>query len=439
MVTVLRFVSETARKWPVAALAALTLAGAGCGTTSSTQPATSARSASARAASSAAGTHTSAGAAVAAGTPAPSSRASASCSATAAPSVYTAAGGPGQVPRLDAVQFVSATQGWAAGAGRVLATGDGGRTWTSQYTGPAQLDQVDFTDAAHGWAVGPNALLRTTDGGATWTALSEPCGRTIDSVHFVSPSLGYAVADGAQVWMTGGVPAAVNGGVLLTTTNGGGDWTRVAGAPGQAQTACFSSAANGFLGTPGKVWHTTDGGRSWSASFAEPAPSGAVHPSAADIAVLQCAGGNAAWVLFLGSGAALGHVPYLTFATQDGRNWRVLFEESYTESAARPQLHAPDGPGSYPGPFSAISPQAAAFVGYTPPIGYGAAPLEMAASGGAKLTKDGNVSGISVPEAVAFISPSQGWIVGQTLPSGDFVIVATADGGRTWIRQYQAH
>jgi hypothetical protein len=186
------------------------------------------------------------------------------------------------------------------------------------------------------------------------------------------------------------------------------------------------------------VWHTADGGKNWSLSFAEPAVYRAMHPSAPDISVLQCAGGNAVWVLFLGSGAALGHVPYLTFATQDARNWRVLFEESYTESAARPQLHAPDGPGSYPGPFSAISPQEAAFVGYTPPMGYGAAPLGMAASGGAKLTKDGNVSGISVPEAVAFISPSQGWIVGQTLPSGDFVIVATTDGGRTWTRQYRA-
>jgi photosystem II stability/assembly factor-like uncharacterized protein len=429
----MRLLSPITRKWPVAVLAGLALAGAGCGTTSSTQRPAGGQSAPAGA-SPAAGTHAPAAGAAA------SSGGSASCSAAAAaaPGFYTAAGGPGQVPRLDAVQFVSARQGWAAGADRVLTTGDGGRTWTSQYAGTAQLDQVDFTDAAHGWAVGTNALLRTTDGGATWTALSEPCGTTIDSVHFVTPSLGYAVADGAQVWMTGGVPAAVNGGVLLTTTNGGADWTRVAGAPGQAQTACFSSASNGFLGTPGKVWHTTDGGKSWSLSFAEPAASSAVHPSAPDIAVLQCAGGSAAWVLFLGSGAALGHVPYLTFATQDATNWRVLFEESYTESAARPQLHAPNGPGSYPGPFSAISPQAAAFVGYSPPVGYGAAPLEMAASGGAKLTKDGNVSGVSVPEAVAFVSPSQGWIVGETLPSGNFVIVTTADAGHTWTRQYQA-
>ena len=430
----MKFASLIARKWPVAALAGLALAAAGCGTASSTQ-ATGAAPAPARTAAGAA-----ASTRPAAAGPAASSPGAPSCSASAAtaPSFYTAQGGPAQVPRLDAVQFVSAGQGWAAGAGHVLATGDGGHTWTSQYTGSAQLDQVDFTDAAHGWAVGTNALLRTTNGGATWTALSEPCGAAIDSVHFVTPSLGYAVADGAQVWMTGGVPAAVNGGVLVETTNGGTDWTRVTSAPGQAQTACFSSPSDGFLGAPGKVWHTTDGGKSWSLSFAEPAVSGSVHPSAPDIAVLQCAGGNAAWVMFLGSGAALGHVPYLTFATQDATKWHVLFEESYTESAARPQLHAPDGPGSYPGPFSAISPQAAAFVGYSPPLGYGAAPLEMAASGGAKLTKDGNVSGISVPEAVAFISPSQGWIVGQALPSGDFVIMATADSGHTWNRQYQA-
>jgi hypothetical protein len=111
---------------------------------------------------------------------------------------------------------------------------------------------------------------------------------------------------------------------------------------------------------------------------------------------------------------------------------------SCIESGARPEVHAPDGPGAYPGPFSAISPQAAAFVGDTPPVGYGAAPLELASSGGATLTKEGNVGGISVPEAAAFISPSRGWVVGETLPSGDFVVEATANGGHTWTRQYQA-
>jgi photosystem II stability/assembly factor-like uncharacterized protein len=344
---------------------------------------------------------------------------------------------PAPVQPLNAVQFVSARQGWVAGAGRILATSDGGRTWTAQYGGPAKLYQVDFTDADHGWAVGPNALLRTTDGGRTWTQMSEPACNTVESVHFVNSDLGYAVAGGAQVWMNGGVPAAVSGGQLLTTSDGGSHWTNVAGAPAQAQTACFSNPADGFVGTPGKVWHTADGGKTWSLAFTEPSAAPGVHPPAPDTTVLECAGDNAAWVLFLGYGAALGHAPYLAYATQDAKTWRVLFEESYIESAARPGVHAPDGPGSYPGPFSAISPVAAAFVGYSPPVGYGAAPLELVTSSGATQTRAGNVGGISVPIAVAFTGPSQGWVVGEALPSRGFVIEATSDGGRTWTRQYQ--
>ena len=410
--------SGVTRSWPAAALSGLALLAAGCGTASSA--------------------HQGAGAALTPARPAAASASPAaapSCPRAAAATVYTASGAQGPVQALDAVQFVSASQGWVAGAGRVLATSDGGRTWTTQYTGPAKIDAVDFTDAQHGWAVGTNALLRTTDGGATWTALSEPCA-AIESVHFVTPDVGYAVAGGGQVWLSGGVPAAVGSGKLLATTNGGSTWTPVAGAPAQVQTACFSGQDDGFLGTPGKVWHTTDGGKSWSLAFAEPPLASGMHAPAPDTTVLECAG-SAAWALFLGYGAALGHAPYLAYVTQDGRSWRALFEESYIESGARPEVHAPDGPGSYPGPFSAISPQAAVYVGYTPPIGDGAAPVEVASAGGATLTREGDVGGVSVPEAAAFISTSQGWVVGEALPSGDFVVEATADGGHTWTRQYE--
>ena len=75
-----------------------------------------------------------------------------------------------------------------------MATSDGGGSWTRQYAGHANLDQVDFIDGQHGWAAGGDTLLRTTDGGASWTALAEPCQGELNSVHFVSPTLGYAVA-----------------------------------------------------------------------------------------------------------------------------------------------------------------------------------------------------------------------------------------------------
>ena len=55
---------------------------------------------------------------------------------------------------LAAVQFVSSEQGWVVGAGRILATDDGGHTWQVQYRGSADLLGVDFVDADHGFAVG---------------------------------------------------------------------------------------------------------------------------------------------------------------------------------------------------------------------------------------------------------------------------------------------
>jgi photosystem II stability/assembly factor-like uncharacterized protein len=337
------------------------------------------------------------------------------------------------VPALDAVQFVSASQGWTVGAGHVLATTDAGRTWTRQYSGTAALDQVDFVDARDGWATGTNSLLRTTDGGATWAAVGDPCG-AIRSVHFVTPDAGYAVAGGSQVRIDGGLPAPVAGGELLATTDGGQSWAAVPAAPAQAQTVCFSSPSSGFLGTPGKIWRTSDAGKTWSLAFTEPAASGA-HPVAADTTLLECAGGSAVWAMFLGSGAALGHAPYLVYAAQDAGTMHPLMEEGYIESAIRPQVRAPDGPGSYPGPFSAISPVAAAFVGSDPAAGYGAAPLMTVT--GVALHFRGNVSGISQAYGVSFVSTTQGWVVGENLQSGTYSIEATTDGGHTWTPQYQ--
>jgi photosystem II stability/assembly factor-like uncharacterized protein len=350
-----------------------------------------------------------------------------------------AAMAPQTVPALASVEFVSASRGWAAGNGRILATSDGGASWHAQYSGPAQFFQVDFTDAAHGWAVGTDGLMVTSDGGQSWTGLPEPCG-LVDSVHFVTPALGYAIAGGTQVRIDGGVPVPTSGGSLLKTTNGGQSWTTVTGAPAPAQAVCFANASDGFLGTPGKIWRSTNGGATWTASFTEPPKSSSLPKQPGDTPALQCAGPDAAWVDFLGYGAAMSNAPYIAYATQDGAHWHVLFEEGYTESVVYPRVHAPDGPGSYPGPFSAISPDTAIFLGWDPPAGLGAVPLDTVT--GSSLAKAGNVGGLTEAYSAAFISPTRGWVVGtdQTAPgkAGPAAIEATANGGHTWTRQYTA-
>jgi photosystem II stability/assembly factor-like uncharacterized protein len=354
---------------------------------------------------------------------------------------------------LQAIQFAGQGHGWAAGAGRILATSDGGRTWTRQYAGPAVLGQLDFTSPADGWAVGPGALLRTTNGGASWTALSEPrlnghC-LSVSSVHFVSPVLGYAIANGTGATGAGGPGASASagggsatggaGGQLLRTTDGGVTWGQAAGAPAGAQAVCFSTAQDGYLGVPGRIWRTTDAGATWSPAFTEPPASAGQQASRAmgDTPELGCAAHGAAWALFLGGGTAMMHAPYLAYATQDGTSWHGVMEETMLESAMRPKLHLPAGPGSEPGPFSVIGPGAAAFVGYTPPAhGWGAAPLIMATDGGAVLKSAGDIPAINEPLAAAFLTPAQGWVAGENLKTHTYSIEATTDAGRTWTTQY---
>jgi len=78
-------------------------------------------------------------------------------------------------PLLTAVEFVDAKNGWAAGHDAViLATADGGETWTRQFSAPAEqrpLMDLLFVSKTEGFAVGAyGAFYATADGGKTWDA-----------------------------------------------------------------------------------------------------------------------------------------------------------------------------------------------------------------------------------------------------------------------------
>jgi photosystem II stability/assembly factor-like uncharacterized protein len=412
----------------VAALAAAVLA-AGCAAASVAPPSADV-STGAALSTSGAPISPSAAASSARSSAGPSGTASASC----APGTPASSA---QSPALAAVQFVDRSHGWVVGAGRVLVTSDGGRTWTRQYEGLANLGQVDFIDSEHGWAAGGNTLLRTTDGGFTWTRLAQSCSDDFVSVHFVSSALGYAVLVSSRDQASGGLSTSATGGSLARTTDGGLTWTTVTSAPENPQSACFANASDGYLGTPGHIWRTTDGAVKWTLALSEPQPSSGTQPGTQqDEPEIECAGPGALWVLFLGQGAAMEHAPYLAYSSQDGHEWHAMFEEQYTESGLRPGLKLPEGPGSYPGPFSAIDSGTAAFVGYTPPVGNGVAPLELASNRGYTLHKEGNVGGINEPFGTAFLSSAEGWVVGENLQTGSYSIEATGNSGRTWTTEY---
>src|SRR5258708_27958739 len=133
---------------------------------------------------------------------------------------------------LTGVQFVTPRQGWVVGLREILATADGGTTWSVQDRGRLNLTSVDFISSTHGWAVGENVLLRTTDG-RSWTTLPQPC-PFLRAVHFVTPAIGFAIAGGSNL-MDLGQSAPAEAGKLLATYDGGSTW-HTTDPPGYHQT-----------------------------------------------------------------------------------------------------------------------------------------------------------------------------------------------------------
>ncbi len=342
--------------------------------------------------------------------------------------------GPGA---LTGVQFVSSQRGWVVGLSEILATSDGGRHWTIQLKGDLRLASVDFVDRSHGWAVGAQSLLVTTDGGSNWAALPEPC-PAIRQVHFVSPEVGFAVAGGIGSFGAASPLAPLRRGVLLATGDGGRTWRRIS-APADAQSVCFGTPRRGWLGAEGALFRTVDGGRSWQPTSARVRSRAPNYPA---LMTVQCAGADGAWALAIGPGAASSQEPHVGFHAGP-RGTKAIFAEQYFQNPGSGP-HA-QSPGSYAGPFSAISPAVAAFIDWCAACGAGTAPWDLAVLRGTALRREGNVMGLNTATGASFVSQRQGWVTGEQIRSGPsgtarvtWRVVSTSDGGRTWHIVYTA-
>ncbi|MFN8640722.1 MAG: YCF48-related protein [Candidatus Binatia bacterium] len=172
---------------------------------------------------------------------------------------------------LLSVDFATPQVGVAVGDfGTMLRTDDGGKTWKKiplpadlvlpedvaeiVQPGDVLIYDVDFADAQHGWAVGEfGVVLATTDGGQTWTAQKSPVETTLFGVQFTDANTG--VATGIEQ-------------VMLRTTDGGQHWEKVR-VPGRKGfvLALFDVAIQGkvgwAIGDSGLLLRTTDGGATW--------------------------------------------------------------------------------------------------------------------------------------------------------------------------------
>lgn len=358
---------------------------------------------------------------------APVSSTAAASSTPACGAASSHAAGIDNGPLLRGVQFVSATTGWAVGTDRIVATADGER-WAIQYRTQAPgFNSVDFIDAKHGWALGPGVVVATDDGGRHWRQLSEPC-PVLRSVHFISSSRGFAVAGENQ---------SALGGVLLDTIDGGRTWRNMR-APVDVQSVCFDGGGRGWLGAHGHIFGTVDAGRSWQLAVA----GYGWNPQEPPQVNLQCAGGGAAWAVSAGPGGAGSQQPHVGLHTS-GTTWSPIFAEQYFPYDGTLTMLA-SAPGSYAGPFSAVSGTTAVFIDSCASCEAGSnSPVAVTADSGAHLLSRGDVWAMTWPQGASFVSASRGWVVGDHVDyradgnsTSTSEILHTDDEGRSWTLQY---
>lgn len=154
-----------------------------------------------------------------------------------------------------AVWLLDATRSFAVTPAGVVATTDGGDTWTSLYARRGLRDVTFASDGLHGWAVADRGrIYATSDGGQTWERQTSPTAVDLRGVHFLDPSHGFVV--GAQ-------------GTLLETNDGGGAWTvrPLEGEPEltrlDLRAVEFVDAQHGWLAAGTALLRTSDGGASW--------------------------------------------------------------------------------------------------------------------------------------------------------------------------------
>jgi photosystem II stability/assembly factor-like uncharacterized protein len=185
---------------------------------------------------------------------------------------------------FDRIDFISTQEGFAAIHYTTLVhTLDGGRTWQAlpALVPPGGVFRLDFVDRQHGWATtNQPALLRSRDGGLTWQPLTGPC-LSLNQYEQINVTFLDANSGWATCHLDASFGLMVN--ALYSTQDGGDHWEKLAEAPGDfpvnsTPTAAlgwlpeldydsapsFSDLSHGWLTAgSGQLYTTEDGGHAW--------------------------------------------------------------------------------------------------------------------------------------------------------------------------------
>ena len=201
--------------------------------------------------------------------------------------------------------------------GDIWRTTDGGFGWTKVAVGIGSLPddwKASFSDAQNGWVVGPGGFaLQSNDGGVTWVMKNKGTNFQVFDVDMFSENYGLAVGwagyvlrttNGGNFWetkkleVTGQIfgrdehlygvsivdeefaVAAGPGGTVFRTFDGGDTWESIGYPelpdPFWIEDVDFTDRLNGWIvgldqdfGHAKSVYHTTDGGTTWTQAMSQ--------------------------------------------------------------------------------------------------------------------------------------------------------------------------
>jgi hypothetical protein len=349
---------------------------------------------------------------------------------------------------------VDARVGWAAVNGpdgnNLEVTTDGGVTWSEPRFLP-NFGQIQFVDENRGWllpsidsAPGSSQLVTvysTSDGGRSWQANLVDMGSALTAVGG-SIFVGFASFDGIHF------RDATHGEMYLTlaygpdysdmtkwktvcsqasTTDGGATWSAPRDGPCMGQVTFTSSSlgyAQNWDGGP-TVYVTADGGRTWVSGNLPPA---SVEPSrgpgGSPIRMVERRSDGSLHVLVSSSGDT-----NVDVSTDGGKSW-IQSGPAVGLMATANYSVAWLGEGHW------IAMQIGSIIGVSEDL------LETF-DGGLTWTPVRGQGLEATGDAMAFVSPTDGWLAGaytvcqsqadgSTVCQGAVDVIATSDGGRTW-------
>jgi photosystem II stability/assembly factor-like uncharacterized protein len=280
---------------------------------------------------------------------------------------------------------------------------------------------VHMITAQVGWAMSEHGVLRTTDAWAHWATVGPP--------GVTGLGAGAQFISGTEAWVVSGNPQTPRASTIFHTTDGGASWSAVplldpsAVGPGEPD---FIDAAHGWLfvsygvaagSEGGAIYRTIDGGAHWTkveqtVGGVQEAPGSL--PFSCDKAGISFINATTGWA----SGICAGGPPYFYVSHDAGRTW-----------TSQP-LPLPDSLAQQSEQWSASVP-----VFFDARSGYfiltgSVALLYTTSDAGTTWTSHSlPLGGWSKPVgALAFSSLSDGWLIS----SDGALVYRTSDGGQRW-------